>query len=86
MDRDIIIGLAYFPSDDLGATSTTEVEELVIFCRRNGMQMIIGCDANCYHRTWESIVTDKRGDSLLQFNMTNNLDITYLTKHRRYSM
>ncbi|XP_074033904.1 uncharacterized protein [Leptinotarsa decemlineata] len=73
--EEIIIGSAYLPCDSLEPPPTREVEELVRACQAEGLQLIIGCDANAHHLTWGSTNTNERGEHLLQFIMANNLDI-----------
>lgn len=69
---------------------TREVEELEMASRADGSQLIIGCDADPHHMTWESNDTTERGEYLLKFIMANNLDIfnvgnkpTFLNSRRR---
>ncbi|XP_023024598.1 uncharacterized protein [Leptinotarsa decemlineata] len=73
--EEIVIVSAYLPYDSPEPPPTREVEELVRACQAEGLQLIIGCDANAHHLTWGSTNTNERGEHLLQFIMANNLDI-----------
>nr|XP_023014683.1 uncharacterized protein LOC111504372 [Leptinotarsa decemlineata] len=73
--EEIIIGSAYPTYDSPEPPLTREVEELVRACQAEGLQLIIGCDANAHHLTWRSTNTNERGEHLLQFIVANNLDI-----------
>jgi hypothetical protein len=52
--KEIILGLAYLPYDDLEPPPPREMERLVAGCRADGSHLVIGCDANAYHTTWGS--------------------------------
>jgi hypothetical protein len=51
--REIILGLAYLPYDDVGPPPPWELEKLVMGCRAEGTHLIISCDANAHHTSWE---------------------------------
>lgn len=88
--RELTLGSAYLPYDDPDLPPTRDVRELVGSCRENGLQLIIGMDANAHNKTWGSTNNNERGESLLQFILTNNLDIlnvgnepTFVTQIRK---
>lgn len=88
--KQIVFGSAYLPYDDPEQPPSRELEQLVRDCRKNGLQLIIGCDANAHHLTWGSTNTNARGESVLQFIMQHNLDIlnvgnkpTFVTSRRK---
>jgi len=47
--REIILGSAYLPYDDVEPPPPRELERLVTGCRDNGTHLIVGCDANSHH-------------------------------------
>jgi hypothetical protein len=51
--REIILGSAYLPYDDAEPPPPEELEKLVMGCRAQGTHLIIGCDANSHHTSWE---------------------------------
>jgi hypothetical protein len=44
-------------------------------CRAKVSHLLICCDANAQHTTWESSNINNRDESLFNFIMANNLDI-----------
>jgi hypothetical protein len=47
--REIILGSAYLPYDDVEPPTTRELERLVTWCRDEGTHLIIGCNVNSHH-------------------------------------
>jgi hypothetical protein len=61
-----------------------------MICRAQGTHLIIGCDANSHHISWESTNVNNRGESLFNYIMANWLDImnrgnspTFVTSNRQ---
>jgi hypothetical protein len=88
--REIILGSAYLPYDDVEPPPTGELERLVTLCRAEGTHLIIGCDANSHHTFWGSTNINNRGESLFNYIMANGLDImnkgnrpTFVTSNRQ---
>ena len=50
--REIILGSAYIPYDDVVPPPPEELERLVMACRAQGTHLIIDCDANSRHTSW----------------------------------
>ena len=73
-EHEVILASAYLPGDTDEAP-TPEVRALVDFCRTRNLGWIIGCDANAHHTTWGSTGNNKRGEYLLEFISTNNINI-----------
>ena len=51
-----------------------KLQELVEFCTREGKQLIYGCDANAHHEIWGSRSTKPRGQQLLNFLFSKDLN------------
>jgi ribonuclease HI len=79
----IIIASAYFPYEEETAPPQ-EVERLIEFCKRSNLHFIIGCDANAHNIAWGSSDTRIRGEYLLDFLNTNNLEILNKGNHPTY--
>ena len=62
--REIILGSAYLPYDEMEPPPPGEVERLVTVCRVDGNHLIVGYDANLHHITWGSTNINNRGESL----------------------
>nr|XP_036222944.1 uncharacterized protein LOC118681673 [Bactrocera oleae] len=86
---DFVVAVAYFP----GETPTAPPEavgNLVEYCRRTKLPLIMGCDANAHHTEWGSTDCNTRGESLIEFIASKNLSIanvgcepTFVTSVRR---
>jgi hypothetical protein len=57
--REIILGSAYLPYDDVEPQHIREYKRLVTWCQEEGTHLINGCDANSHHIYWGS-----RGESI----------------------
>ena len=69
-----VIASSYFPYEEK-KPPPQEVELLVKFCKKKGMQLVMGCDANSHHAIWGSSDTRSRGEFLLDFMTKNDLSI-----------
>jgi len=69
--REIILGSAYLPYGDVEPPPPGELETLVTGCRANGIHLIVGCDANSHHTSWESTNINNRGESLFILWLTD---------------
>jgi hypothetical protein len=88
--KEIILGSAYLPYDDVEPPPPGELERLVTGCRADGTHLIVGCDANSHHTSWGSTNINNRSKSLFNYIMANGLDIvnrgtkpTYVTSNRQ---
>ena len=88
--REIILRSAYLPHNDVEQLPLEELDRLVMGCRAEGTQLIIGCDANLHHTSWGSTNINNRGQSLFNYIMANGLDImnrgnrpTFVTSNRQ---
>lgn len=68
---DFVLASAYFPHDV--CSPPPEMNELLSYCTRNNLQLLVGCDSNSHHEVWGSSDTNKRGRDLMEFICTNNL-------------
>jgi len=51
------------------------MEELVRYCEYENLRLIVWCDSNAYHNAWVSTNCNGRGESLLEFLNSSNLEI-----------
>jgi hypothetical protein len=51
------------------------VRDIIEHCRSRKKQLFVGCDANAHHILWGSTGTNPRGDSLMEFLVSSNLNI-----------
>ena len=71
---EVMVASAYFPGEQEEAPPR-EVQEFIAHCKRLNKQFIVGCDANAHHTIWESTDTNKRGECLFDYILSNNVDI-----------
>jgi hypothetical protein len=88
--REIILGSAYLPYNDVEPPPPRELKGLVTGCKTNGTHLIIGCDANSHHTSWGSTNINNRGEYLFNYIMAHGLDImnrgnrpTFVTSKRQ---
>ena len=73
--KEIIISSVYFPGDTK-TVPQAKVQDLIKFCRSQRNPFIIGCDANAHHTVWGSTDINDRGESLFEYLVKNNIDIS----------
>lgn len=71
---EVCIASAYFPGD-VEDVPPPEIVYFVDYCKRMNLQFVIGCDANAHHTIWNSSDINKRGEDLLCYISSNNIDI-----------
>ena len=70
----LVIGSAYFPHDS--ASQTPEgVRSLMDYCEVRGLPLLLGCDADSHHKLCGSTDTNRRGEDLVYYLITTDLDI-----------
>jgi len=52
-----------------------ELEELRHYCENENLRLILGCDSNAHHTAWGSTNCNGRGEFLLEFLNSSNLEI-----------
>jgi len=65
----------YLPYDSEDPPPSRELEELVRYCESEDLYLIVGCDSNAHHIAWGSTNCNSRGESLLEFLSSSNLEI-----------
>ena len=70
----LVIGSAYFPHDS-ASDPPEKVRSLVDYCKVRCLPLILGCDANSHHNLWGSTDTNRRGEDLVGYLITTDLDI-----------
>ena len=45
------------------------------YCEKENICLIVGCDSNAHHTAWGSTNRNGRGESLLEFLSSSNLEI-----------
>jgi hypothetical protein len=88
--REHIVTSAYLPYDSDEPPPSKEWREVIDDCSSSRKQLIIGCDANAHHILWGSMDISPRGESLVEFLVSSNLNIlnqgnepTFMISNRR---
>ena len=72
--QEMVVASAYFPGD-LDDVPPPEVAALVQYCRAVNKPFLIGCDANAHHTIWGSTDVNDRGEHLLEYLTSNNINV-----------
>lgn len=88
--KNILFSSLYLPFDSLLPPPSQELNSLVDYSNKMGLELVIGCDCNSHHTVWGSTNTNKRGTNLLEFIGSNDLEIlnrgaghTFVTSRRQ---
>ncbi|PNF19647.1 hypothetical protein B7P43_G18121 [Cryptotermes secundus] len=73
--KELIVASVYLPYDSDEPPQTKEMSDIIDYCFSRKRQLIIGCDANAHHILWGSTGTNPRGESLMEFPVSSNLNI-----------
>lgn len=69
----LLLAAAYLPYE--GRMNTQKLDELIDFGRSENIEVLIGTDANAHHIVWGSSDINVRGEDLLDFVVSRNLEI-----------
>ena len=73
--RRLVVCSAYLPYDSKDPPPSKELEDLMRFCDKENLYLVVGCDSNAHHSVWGSTNCNSRGEALVEFLNTTNLDI-----------
>ena len=74
-ERRLVVCSAYLPYDSEDPPPSWELEDLVRYCKNENIQLLVGCDSNAQHTAWGSTSCKGRGEGLIEFLNTSNLEI-----------
>jgi len=66
---------AYLPYDSEDPPPSRELEELVRYCQNENLHLIVWCNSNAHHNAWGSNNCNDRGEALVEFLNSSNLEI-----------
>ncbi|KAG8225457.1 hypothetical protein J437_LFUL004458 [Ladona fulva] len=75
MIRRIVICSSYLWYDAPDHPPNWELDGLVNFCKTKSWDLLVGCDSNSHHSVWGSSDVNPRGESLLEYLMTTELQL-----------
>jgi hypothetical protein len=73
--RELIVTLAYLPYDSDKPPLLKGLREVIDYCSRNKLQLIVGCDVKAHHIIWGSMDINPRGECLMEYLVSTNLNI-----------
>jgi len=71
----LVVCSAYLPYDSEDPPLSKELEDLVRFCEKENLYLVVGCDSSAHHSEWGSTNCNSRGEALMEFLNTTNLEI-----------
>jgi len=63
------------PYDSEDPPPSKEFKDLVRYCEKENLYLVVGCDSNEHHSVWGSTNCNSRGEALMEFLNTTNLEI-----------
>jgi hypothetical protein len=73
--RELTVTSTYLPYDSDEPLPSKGLREVVDYCSRNKLQLIVGCDANAHHIIWGRTDINPRGECLMEYLVSTNLSI-----------
>jgi len=74
-EKQLVACSAYLPYDSEDPPPSRELEELVLYCEKENLHLVVGCDSNAHHVAWGSTNCNDRGEALMEFLNSSNLEI-----------
>jgi hypothetical protein len=88
--EELAVTSAYLLYNSAKPLPTKELKDVIDYCCSRKEQLIIGCDANADHILWGSTGSNPRGENLMEYLVSLNLNIlnqgnepTFLTCNRK---
>jgi hypothetical protein len=74
-ERRMVVCSAYLPYDSEDPPPSRELEDLMRYCEKENLYLLVGCDSNAHHTAWGSTNCNRRGEALTEFLNSSNLEI-----------
>ena len=74
-ERRPVVCSAYLLYDSESPPPSMELEELMRYCKNKNLYLTVGCDSNAHHTAWGSTNCNGRGEALIDFLNSLNLEI-----------
>ncbi|KMQ82279.1 lian-aa1 retrotransposon protein [Lasius niger] len=71
----VVVCSAYFPHEEENLLPPGPLDRLIRHCQKDGLPLIVGCDANAHHAVWGSTDINNRGRKLLEYLVATDLEI-----------
>jgi hypothetical protein len=73
--REVMLPQHTSPMIQTNHPPTKGLQEVVDYCGKNKLQLIVGCDTNAHHIIWGSADINPRGEWLMEYLVSTNLNI-----------
>jgi hypothetical protein len=73
-ERKMVVCSAYLLYDSEDPPPSKELEDLMRYCEKH-LHLLVGCDSNAHHTAWGSTNCNSRGEALMEFLSSSNLEI-----------
>jgi len=74
-ERRLVVCSAYLLDDFEDPPPSTEFYEIVQYCESENLYLVVGCNSNAHHILWGSTNCYHRGEALVEFLNSSNLEI-----------
>ena len=74
-ERWLVVCSAYLPYDSEDFPPSKEFEELVRYCQNENLYLVMVSESNAHHIAWGSTNCNDRGEALVEFLNSSNLEI-----------
>jgi hypothetical protein len=88
--KELIVTSAYVPYDADEPQPTRKVRDVINYCHSRKKQLIMGCDNNVHHTPCGGTGTNQRGECLMEFLVSSNLNVldhckepTFVVRNRK---
>jgi hypothetical protein len=85
VERRLVVSSVYLPYDSEDPPPSRELEELVQHCENENLYLLVGCDSNAHHIAWGNTNCNGRGEALMEFLDSSNLEILYRGNEATFS-
>ena len=76
-EQRLVVCTAYLPYDSHDPPPSKELEEIVRYCENENLYLVVWCDSNAHHSAWGSTNCNSRGETLVEFLKSSNLEILH---------
>jgi hypothetical protein len=74
-NKELVLTSAYLPHDSDELPPTRDVSDIIDYCHSRKKQLLMECDVNVHHTLWGSTSMNPRGECLMEFLVSSNLNI-----------
>ena len=73
--KTLVLASCYMPYDSVDDPPPEQLRRLVDYCHSKKLPLVVGADANAQHTFWGSTKVNRRGELLLNYLLSTNLEV-----------